>query len=154
LWPIRIAGTVALHAHDPAFRFVLVHATDGGGGDISATSSRRPSERLGRIRMVEEERAWQAVGRVPDRHDWLGYPDGGVADVPFEELVDTIAAVMEQERPTVVHTLFGPTGSSVTPTTSRSAPLPRLPSMRYAATEGSAFRRLIHGALPQSVFDR
>jgi LmbE family N-acetylglucosaminyl deacetylase len=51
----------------------------------------------------------QAVGRIPDRHDWLGYPDGGVADVPFEELVDAIAALMEQERPTVVHT-FGPDG--------------------------------------------
>jgi LmbE family N-acetylglucosaminyl deacetylase len=51
----------------------------------------------------------QAVGRIPDRHDWLGYPDGGVADVPFEELVDAIAAVMEQEGPTVVHT-FRPDG--------------------------------------------
>ena len=59
--------------------------------------------------MVEEERAWQAVGRVPDRHDWLGHPDGGVADVPFKELVDAIAATMEQELPTVVHT-FRPDG--------------------------------------------
>jgi hypothetical protein len=76
---------------------------------LRAGACDRPSERLGRIRMVEEERAWQAVGRVPDRHDWLGHPDGGVADVPFEELVDAIAAVMEQERPTVVPT-FGPDG--------------------------------------------
>ena len=28
------AGSVALHAADPDFRFVLIHATDGGAGDI------------------------------------------------------------------------------------------------------------------------
>jgi hypothetical protein len=25
---------------------------------------------------------------VVTRHEWLGYPDGGVPDVPFDELVD------------------------------------------------------------------
>jgi hypothetical protein len=29
-----IAGTVALQAADPGFRYVLVHATDGGAEDI------------------------------------------------------------------------------------------------------------------------
>src|SRR5687767_9296162 len=29
-----MAGTVALHADDPGFRYVLVHATDGAAGDI------------------------------------------------------------------------------------------------------------------------
>ena len=29
-----IAGTVALHAGEPEFRFVLVLATDGGAGDV------------------------------------------------------------------------------------------------------------------------
>lgn len=28
------SGSVAKHAEDPGFRFVLIHATDGGGGDI------------------------------------------------------------------------------------------------------------------------
>ena len=51
-----IAGTVVLHAHDPAFRFVLVHATDGGGGEIRDEFP-ATSESLGRIRMVEDERA-------------------------------------------------------------------------------------------------
>ena len=68
-----IAGAVALNADDPEFRFVLVHATDGGGGDI------RPDfpatrETLGGIRMQEDANAWQALGRMPDRHEWLGFP--------------------------------------------------------------------------------
>ena len=147
-----IAGTVALHAHDPAFRFVLVHATNGGGGDIR-DGFPPTRESLGRIRMVEDERAWQAVGRPPDRHDWLGYPDGGVADVPFEELVDAIAAVMEQERPTVVFT-FGPDGIFGHPDHIAIGAAADAAFMRFAATSGSAFRRLIHGAIPQSVFDR
>jgi len=80
----------------------------------------------------------QAVGRIPDRHDWLGYPDGGVADVPFEELVDAIAAVMEQQRPTVVHS-FGPDGIFGHPTTSRSRPLPTLPSCGTPPLRGVHF---------------
>ena len=45
-----------MHAHDPAFRFVLVHATDGGGGEIRDEFP-ATNESLGRIRMVEDERA-------------------------------------------------------------------------------------------------
>lgn len=65
------AGTVALHAQDPDFRFVLIHATNGEAGDI------RPGfpatrDTLGRIRRRECEAAWRPVGRPPDRHDWLG----------------------------------------------------------------------------------
>jgi hypothetical protein len=54
--------------------------------------------------------------RVPDRHEWLGIPDGGVADVPFDDLVDAIAAVLAEESPDVVGT-FGPAASLATPTT-------------------------------------
>ena len=89
----------------------------------------------------------QAVGRIPERHHWLGYPDGGVTDVPFEELVDAIAAVMEQERPTVVPT-FGPDGIFGHPDHIAIGAATDAAFMRCAATEGSAFRRLIHGAVP------
>src|SRR5688500_19149657 len=30
-------------------------------------------------------------------HKWFGYPDGGLADVPYEELVDRVAAVLGAE---------------------------------------------------------
>ncbi|MEJ2854337.1 MULTISPECIES: PIG-L deacetylase family protein [unclassified Saccharothrix] len=77
------AGTVALHARDPDFRFVLVHATDGEAGDIREGFP-ATWETLGAVRRAECAAAWRAVGRVPDRHEWLGFPDGGLADVPFE----------------------------------------------------------------------
>ena len=76
-----IASTVALHADDPEFRFVLVHATDGEGGDI-ALGFPATRETLGSIRRAEDEAAWRAVGREPDRHEWLGLPDGELADLP------------------------------------------------------------------------
>ena len=34
-----VSRTVALHAHEPDFRFVLVHATDGEAGEIAMTST-------------------------------------------------------------------------------------------------------------------
>ena len=76
-----VAGTVALHADDPDFRFVLVLATDGGAGDIREGFAATPAT-LGAIRRVEDEAAWRALGREPDRHEWLGYEDGAVGRVP------------------------------------------------------------------------
>jgi LmbE family N-acetylglucosaminyl deacetylase len=38
-----MAGTVALQAADPGFRYVLVHATDGGAGDIREEFPAGPS---------------------------------------------------------------------------------------------------------------
>ncbi len=76
------AGSVALHADDPDFRFVLVHATYGEQGDIREGFP-ATRETLGSVRRAEDEAAWRALGRVPDRHEWLGLPDGGVAEVPL-----------------------------------------------------------------------
>ncbi len=147
-----IAGAVALHAADPDFRFVLVHASDGGAGDI------RPGfpatrETLGRIRMDEDENAWRAVGRLPDRHDWLGFPDGEIDKVPFEDLVDVIDAVLVAEQPMVVAT-FGPDGVFGHPDHIAVGAATDAAFMRHAATTGPSFRRLLHAAVPQSVFDR
>lgn len=66
------AGTVALHADEPGFRFVLIHATSGEVGDIREGFP-AARETLGSIRRAESEAAWRAVGRTPDRHEWLGF---------------------------------------------------------------------------------
>ena len=66
-------------------------------------------ETLGAVRRVEDANAWRVVGRSPYRQEWFGYPDGGVPDVPFDELVDRVATVLGEERPDVVAT-FGPDG--------------------------------------------
>jgi len=147
-----IAGTVGLHADDPDFRFVLVHATDGGAGDIHPDFDATP-ETLGSIRRAEDEAGWRAVGRSPDRHEWLGLPDGGVADVPFANLVDAIWAVLEQERPTVVCT-FGPDGIFGHPDHIAVGAATDAAFARGVADGGPGFRRLIHGVIPQSVFVR
>lgn len=147
-----IAGTVALHAAEEDFRFVLIHATDGEGGDI------RPGfpatrETLGAHRRAEDEAAWRAVGRPPDRHVWLGYPDGQVADVPFDELVDAVWAVLADEQPTVVQT-FSPDGIFGHPDHIAIGAATDAAFARGASLEGPAFRRLLHGVIPESVFRR
>jgi len=147
-----IAGTVALHAEDPDFRFVLVHASDGGAGDIRAGFP-ATRETLGRVRQQEDENAWRAVGRPPDRHVWLGFPDGAIDQVPFDELVAAIDAVLTAEQPTVVAT-FGPDGIFGHPDHIAVGAATDAAFLRHAAPDGTSFRRLLHGAVPQSVFDR
>jgi LmbE family N-acetylglucosaminyl deacetylase len=147
-----MAGTVALHADDPGFRYVLVHATDGGLGDI-APGFPATRETLGAVRRAEDERAWEALGRPPDRHEWLGYEDGSLPDVPFEELVDRLAALLAEERPDVVGT-FGPDGITGHPDHVRLGAATDEAFDRVAAQPGPGLHRLLHGALPQSVFER
>ena len=64
-------GTVALHAADPELRLVVLHATDGGAGEVAPGVEVGP-EGLGALRRVEDERAWQAVGRVRRRGSGYG----------------------------------------------------------------------------------
>jgi LmbE family N-acetylglucosaminyl deacetylase len=146
------AGTVALHAAEAGFRFVLVHATDGEAGDI-APGFPATSETLGLIRRSECAAAWRAVGREPDRHEWLGYPDGGLADVPVDELAGRIAAVLEEEVPDVVAT-FGPDGITGHPDHIAVGAATDAAFARFAGAGRPGFRRLLHHVLPQSVFDR
>ena len=80
------AGSIALHEKDEGFRFCLVLATDGGAGQISAGVPTTP-DALGAWRRRESANAWRAHGRIPDRHEWLDYADGQVAEADFEELV-------------------------------------------------------------------
>ena len=147
-----MAGMVALHAEDPGFRFILVHATDGGGGDIREGFP-ATRETLGRIRREEDERAWLALGREPDRHVWLDYPDGEVDQVPFDELVEAVAIILEEEQPTVVGT-FGPDGIFAHPDHIAIGAATDAAFMRHASTTGPAFRRLLHSAIPNAVFER
>jgi LmbE family N-acetylglucosaminyl deacetylase len=147
-----IAGTVALHADDPRFRFVLVLATDGGGGEIREGFP-ATRETLGAVRRAEDEAAWRALGRVPDRHEWLGYPDGGLSDVPFDELVDRIDAILAEERPDVVAT-FGPDGIFGHPDHITIGAATDAAFLRLAPGAARGFRRLCHGAIPESVFNR
>jgi LmbE family N-acetylglucosaminyl deacetylase len=147
-----IAGSVARHAEDPDFRFVLVHATFGEQGDIR-DGFPATRETLGEIRRVEGEAAWRALGRVPDRHEWLDLPDGGVADVPFEDTVAAVASILEEEQPDVVVT-FGPDGIFGHPDHIAIGAATDEAFARLRSDGLRGFQRLAHGAVPQSVFER
>ena len=147
-----IAGSVALHAAEEGFRFVLVHATDGGAGDIRPGFPATPAT-LGRVRRAEDEAGWVALGRPPDRHVWLGYRDGEVDQVPFDELVAAVSDVLLEEQPAVVHT-FGPDGIFGHPDHIAIGAATDAAFAIGVATEGHGFRRLLHGAIPESVFVR
>jgi LmbE family N-acetylglucosaminyl deacetylase len=146
------AGSVALHADDPDFRFVLIHATLGEQGDIR-DGFPATRETLGSIRQGEDEAAWRALGRVPDRHEWLGLPDGGVAEVPFEDVVSPVARILDEENPAVVVT-FGPDGIFGHPDHIAIGAATDEAFARLRVGNRSGFQRLLHGAVPQSVFER
>ncbi|GAA2163016.1 PIG-L family deacetylase [Pedococcus bigeumensis] len=146
------AGTVALHADDSDFRFILIHATHGEAGDIRPGFAATPAT-LGRIRQAESEAAWQAVGRTPDRHEWLGYPDGSLAEVPAPELTGRIHEVLDAEKPDVVAT-FGPDGITGHPDHITVGACTDAAFAELAQAEGRGFKRLLHHVLPQSIFDR
>jgi LmbE family N-acetylglucosaminyl deacetylase len=147
-----VAGTVALHADDPEFRFVLILATDGGAGGIREGFA-ATRETLGAVRRAEDEAAWRALGRVPDRHIWLGYEDGAVDHVPLDELDERIVGIMAEEQPDVVAT-FGPDGVFGHPDHVAIGAATDSAFLRLAARAEHGFRRLCHGAVPESVFSR
>jgi LmbE family N-acetylglucosaminyl deacetylase len=145
------SGTVALHGHEAGFRFTLVHVTSGEAGMISDPTL-ATIENLGEIREGEDRRSWIALGRVPDRHEFLRYPDGGVVSAPFEELVDRIARILNDERPDVVIT-FGPEGVTghADHITVGKATTEAFHRCREAGGEG--FRRLLYSSISNSTLE-
>jgi LmbE family N-acetylglucosaminyl deacetylase len=129
-----------------------VHVTSGEGGMISDPSLATP-DNLGEVREEEDRRSWIALGRAPDRHELLRYPDGGVEGVPFEELVDRIAAILRDERPDVVIT-FGPEGVTghADHITVGKATTEAFHRCRTASVDG--FRLLLYSSLPNSMLER
>ena len=145
------AGLIALHRDDPSLRFVLVHATDGEAGEIAPGSGATP-ETLGAIRREEDRRGWKVVGRMPDRHEWLGLPDGGL-ERHLETLIERFTLNMAEERPDVVLTC-GPDGISGHPDHIAVSTATTAAFHAVRATAGPGLRRLLYSAMPQSVFER
>lgn len=97
------AGALAL-AHEAGATTRLLVVTRGEAG----TPDGMPDPSFGDTREAELICAARAIGL--DEVSLLdGYPDGGVADQPFETLVTEIAAWLADRRPSAVIT-FGPHG--------------------------------------------
>jgi N-acetylglucosamine malate deacetylase 2 len=98
------AGAMA-RAHDDGHTTRLLVVTRGEAGTSDEDAD--PGA-VGDVREAELICAARAIGL--DEVSLLdGYPDGGVADEPFERLVDEIAAWLADRRPQAVIT-FGPHG--------------------------------------------
>jgi LmbE family N-acetylglucosaminyl deacetylase len=145
------AGLIALRRDDPGLRFVLVHATDGAAGEIAAGSG-ATRETLGAVRREEDRRGWAVVGRMPDRHEWLGLPDGSVQD-HSTTLTERLTAILAEERPDVVWTC-GPDGTSGHPDHIAVSLATTAAFHAVRATGGPGLRRLLNSAIPQSVFEQ
>ena len=95
-----MAAAVAAGGH-----VVCVSATVGEHG--TDDPDEWPPDRLGRTRRWETAAAMAVLG-VRD-HRFLGYADGGCADVPGEQGRSEVAALLDEVRPDTVVT-FGPDG--------------------------------------------
>ncbi len=145
-------GTVALHARNDRFRLSVLHATDGGAGDVAPGLAVEPSC-LGRHRRGEDEEAWRAVGRSPDRHVWLGHDDGTVAAVGHQRLVEEVSSFLDQERPDVVVT-FGPDGITGHPDHIAIGRATDEAFHRVRRQGGPGLHRLLHTAIAATPFAR
>ena len=97
------AGALAL-AHDAGETTRLLVATRGEAG----TPDGVPDPDFGGQREAELIAAARSIG-LDEVSVLGGFPDGGVADQPFDALVDEIAAWLAEHRPAAVIT-FGPHG--------------------------------------------
>ncbi len=145
------APIIAIHTHESDLRFLLIHATDGEAGEIAPDSGVR-KEDLAAARRQEAVDSWTELGRLPDRHDWFGLPDGGLDRYP-EELVDRIAAFLGEERPDVVVT-FGPDGISGHSDHVAVSAATTAAFHQVRVDGGPGLRRLLYGAIPQSSIER
>jgi LmbE family N-acetylglucosaminyl deacetylase len=88
-------------------RVVCLTATKGEAG-FPDDDPRSPDERAA-VRETEMAASLSIIGVT--EHRYLGYADGGCAQVPDDEPVQAIAALIDEMRPAVVLT-FGPDGGT------------------------------------------
>jgi LmbE family N-acetylglucosaminyl deacetylase len=139
-----IGGSLALHRG--RLDATLVFCTSGDAGPIWVEGL-ATRETLGAVREREQAASMAALGVEADVR-FLRHPDFHLPDVPFEDLVGEIEAVLRDVRPDVVVT-FGPDGWSG-----------HHDHVRAGEAADEAFRRvenegrLLHAAIPRSAIER
>lgn len=84
-----------------------ITATKGEKG--SQDEARWPTATLAQVREAELLAAFDVLG--VENHHWLGYPDGGCADIPEERAITAIADLIIRYKPDTVIT-FPPDGTT------------------------------------------
>jgi LmbE family N-acetylglucosaminyl deacetylase len=102
---VYLSGGLMAAARQAGQRVVVVSATIGEHGTV--TPDRWPPQRLARVRRMETAASLAALG--VSEHHWLGFADGGCAEVPAPVGEAAVARLIEQVRPDTVVT-FGPDG--------------------------------------------
>lgn len=102
------AGALA-SAHDRGAATRLLVVTRGEAG----TTEELPADEVAEVREKEMICAAKVIG-LDEVSILDGYPDGGIADQPFDALVEEIAAWLADRRPAAVIT-FGPHGVTGNP---------------------------------------
>jgi LmbE family N-acetylglucosaminyl deacetylase len=100
-----LAGGIMALARRNGQRVVCVSATAGELGTPDPETW--PPERLGRLRRWEAAAAMAILGVT--EHRFLGYPDGGLAELDPAGPLATIRALLDEVQPDTVLT-FGPDG--------------------------------------------
>ena len=140
-----------LAANAGRIHYTLICCTSGEAGEI-ADSSLATRENLATVREKEERDAIAALGVTDADIHFLGHPDGGLADVPREPLVDDVTAILRDAQPQIVIT-FGPEGVT------RHADHIAAGEVGTAAfhrlrDEGVPVQSLYYVAVPKSALDR
>jgi LmbE family N-acetylglucosaminyl deacetylase len=148
-----LGGTLLLHPGrvEPT----LVFATSGEAGPIAAGSP-ATRETLGAVREGEQRAFLEAVGHPGAATHFLRHRDYRLPQVPVEELVGEVEAVLRQARPQVVVS-FGPDGMTSHHDHVRAGEAAAEAFRRARAAEGDppdAFLRLYQAAYPRSAVDR
>lgn len=100
-----LAGGIMATAVKHGQTVVCVTATKGEQG--SQDEAKWPTAKLSEIRTKEMANALKALG--VKNHYWLGYPDGGCADIPLRQGVGEVADIVTRFKPDTILT-FGPEG--------------------------------------------
>jgi LmbE family N-acetylglucosaminyl deacetylase len=140
-----LSGGLMALARDAGSRVVCVTATRGEHG--TGDPQRWPPDLLAAERTRELTRCLEILGVT--EHHWLGYHDGACADVPADEPVARLAALIDEVRPDTVLT-FGPDGNT-------GHPDHRTVSAWTGAAVGRAARpglRLLHTAVTEGWAQR
>lgn len=145
-----LGGTLALK-RDEGLELTVIMTTSGEAGRILDPSLATRTN-LGRVREREDRASWRTLGFDPDIR-FLRYPDGGLAEVPAEDLVTTYLEILLETRPEVVIT-FGPDGITghEDHVTVGAAATQAFHAARASGADG--FARLLYNVLPGSRIDR
>jgi len=150
------AGSTLAHYADAGLRVVLACASRGEAATIYCDEC-ATRENLAEVRTRELECACEHLGVAELR--WLDWPDGGIRDLPRDQAVGQVAALIREVRPRIVIThpengLYPHPDHLAVWEITREAFLAAADPERYpAAGPIWAADRLFTRAIPQSFFD-